>query len=293
MRRYVGRFAPSPTGPLHLGSLAAALASYLDARAHRGRWLLRIEDIDPPRELPGAAETIARQLEAHGLLWDDAIIYQSQRLSYYEAALQRLSARGLLYSCTCNRKRLRELNGRYDGRCRERAANPQGSGSALRVRVDQDPEVHYRDLLRGPQQADLRDTGDFVIRRRDQLIAYQLAVAVDDAAQGVTHVLRGADLADSTPRQIFLLRQLGETPPRYGHIPVMVDACGRKLSKQNQAPALLAAEATANMHRALTWLGLPPPGELADAPSAELICWGLERWSEILRDETATYNKNK
>lgn len=273
---YVGRFAPSPTGPLHLGSLATAVASFLDARAHRGRWLLRIEDIDPPREVPGAAATIAGQLDAHGLHWDGAIVHQSQRLSQYERALAKLAAAGLLYRCTCNRQRLRELGGRYDGRCRQRtdAAQP----GALRVRIDGDPQIDYRDFLRGPEHTDLRAAGDFVVRRRDGLIAYQLAVAVDDAAQGVTHVLRGADLADSTPRQIFLFRQLGLAAPEYGHIPVICDAQGRKLSKQNSAPEARSEAASDNLCRALAWLGLTLPRELEGSDPETLLRWGLAHW---------------
>lgn len=275
---YVGRFAPSPTGPLHLGSLATAVASFLDARAHQGRWLLRIEDIDPPREVPGAAATIARQLDAHGLHWDGAILHQSQRLSHHEAALAKLAAAGLLYHCTCNRQRLRELGGRYDGRCRRRThAAHRG---ALRVRIDGDPRIDYRDFLCGPQHTDLSATGDFVVRRRDGLIAYQLAVVVDDAAQGITHVLRGADLADSTPRQLFLFRQLGLTAPAYGHIPVIRDAQGRKLSKQNRAPAVRPEAVSGNLNRALAWLGLTPPRELEGANPETLLRWALEHWQK-------------
>lgn len=275
---YVGRFAPSPTGPLHLGSLATAVASFLDARAHRGRWLLRIEDIDPPREIPGAAATIAGQLDAHGLHWDGAIVHQSQRLAHYERALAKLAAAGLLYRCTCNRQRLRELGGRYDGRCRQRTDTAQPG--ALRVRIDGDPRIHYRDFLRGPEHTDLRAAGDFVVRRRDALIAYQLAVVVDDAAQGVTHVLRGADLADSTPRQIFLFRQLGLAAPEYGHIPVICDAQGRKLSKQNSAPGARSEAASANLCRALAWLGLTPPREQEGSDPETLLRWGLEHWQK-------------
>ncbi len=273
---YVGRFAPSPTGPLHLGSLATAVASFLDARARQGHWLVRIEDIDPPREVPGAADTIVGQLDAHGLHWDGPILHQSQRLFHYETALAKLAAAGLLYRCTCNRQRLRELGGCYDGRCRQRTDTAQAG--ALRVRIDGDPHISYRDFLRGPEHTDLRTSGDFVVRRRDGLIAYQLAVAVDDAAQGITHVLRGADLADSTPRQIFLFRQLGLATPEYGHIPVICDAQGRKLSKQNHAPRVQPAAASANLCRALVWLGLTPPRELEGSDPESLLRWGLEHW---------------
>ena len=289
---YVGRFAPSPTGPLHLGSLAAAVASFLDARVHRGRWLLRIEDLDPPREVPGAADTIAAQLDAHGLHWDGPVLYQSQRLAHYEAALAKLAAAGLLYSCTCNRQRLRELGGHYDGRCRERTDKAQPG--ALRVRVGRDPQIDYQDFLRGPEHTDLGAAGDFIVRRRDGLIAYQLAVVVDDAAQGITHVLRGADLADSTPRQIFLFRQLGLAAPEYGHIPVICDAQGRKLSKQNHAPGAQSETASANLCQALAWLGLTPPRELEGSDPETLLCWGLDHWHRrIWRRNTEIYNQRK
>ncbi|MFZ5653700.1 MAG: tRNA glutamyl-Q(34) synthetase GluQRS [Pseudomonadota bacterium] len=280
--QYIGRFAPSPTGPLHLGSLTTAVASYLDARAHRGRWLLRIEDIDPPREVPGAADLIARQLEAHGLHWDGPILYQSRRLALYEDALTRLADRGLLYPCTCSRQRLHRLGGRYDGLCRARgallAAAP-GQPGALRVCVAAAPLIEYRDFLRGAERIDLGETGDFIVRRRDGLIAYQLAVAVDDAAQGITHVLRGADLAESTPRQIFLLRALQRPIPSYGHAPLVCDTRGRKLSKQNRAPALRDQDASANLFWALRWLGLEPDTGLAGATPLELLEWGVRHWS--------------
>lgn len=280
---YVGRFAPSPTGPLHLGSLTTAVASYLDARAHRGRWLLRIEDLDPPREVPGAADTIARQLEAHSLHWDGPIHYQSQRLARYADALARLADLGLLYHCTCNRQRLHQLGGRYDGHCRAaeaRSALP-GQPSALRVCVTSQPLIEYRDFLGGTERVDLGERGDFVVRRRDGLIAYQLAVAVDDAAQGITHVLRGADLVESTPRQIFLLGALRLPRPHYGHAPVVCDALGRKLSKQNHAPALRHRDASANLLWALRWLGLQPDAELAAATPDELLQWGTKHWSRL------------
>lgn len=281
---YTGRFAPSPTGPLHLGSLVSALASFLDARAHQGSWLLRIEDIDPPREVPGAAASIARQLDAHGLHWDGEILYQSGRATQYRDVLQRLAARGLLFLCDCNRERLRRLDGNYDGTCRDRVLidpDRENPGYSIRVRTDDAPAVHFTDWLRGQSAVTHleRTGGDFVVRRRDGLFAYQLATAVDDAAQGISHVVRGNDLLESTPRQIFLLRALGLPVPTYGHVPVMMDSAGRKLSKQNHAPALDAAHARDNVYRALIWLGQKPPSAAAHASVAELLRWASQHWS--------------
>lgn len=281
---YTGRFAPSPTGPLHFGSLVSALASYLDARAHHGRWLLRIEDIDPPREVPGAAASIARQLDAHGLHWDGEILYQSGRATQYRNALQRLTATGLLFLCDCTRERLRRLGGNYDGACRHRVLtgpDPAGSGFSVRICTGDAPAIHFTDWLSGLSvTTDLEATGsDFVLRRRDGLFAYQLAVAVDDAAQSITHVVRGNDLLESTPRQIFLLRALGLPVPVYGHVPVMTDAAGRKLSKQNHAPALDVARAGDNVYRALARLGQNPPSEAAGASITELLGWASQHWS--------------
>jgi glutamyl-Q tRNA(Asp) synthetase len=256
-----GRFAPSPTGPLHFGSLVAALASFCDARSAGGQWLVRIEDVDTPRTRPGAADAILDALERYGFEWDDAVVRQSERTALYEAALARLVAAGEAYECACTRRELESAplgpGGErvYPGTCRrgiaaERAARRQ---RAWRVRVARAGErtiVAYRDRLTGPHQQDLeRDVGDFVVRRADGLFAYQLAVVVDDALQGVTDVVRGADLASSTPRQIHLQRLLGYPTPSYLHVPVAVNAHGMKLSKQTRAaplpdaalPALLAA----------------------------------------------------
>lgn len=281
---YTGRFAPSPTGPLHFGSLVSALASFLDARAHHGRWLLRIEDIDPPREVPGAAASIARQLDAHGLHWDGEILYQSGRATQYRDALRRLAATGSLFLCDCTRERLRRLDGNYDGACRARVLTDpdrESSGYALRIRTGDAPVIHFTDWLHGRSLATHleRTGGDFVLRRRDGLFAYQLATAVDDAAQGISHVVRGNDLLESTPRQIFLLRALGVPVPAYGHVPVMTDSAGRKLSKQNHAPALDVARAGDNIFRALTWLGQNPPSAAAGASVAELLHWASQHWS--------------
>jgi glutamyl-Q tRNA(Asp) synthetase len=292
---YTGRFAPSPTGPLHFGSLVTALASFLDARAHAGRWLLRIEDIDPPREVRGAAASIARQLDTHGLHWDGEILYQSRREAHYRAALHQLAAEGLLYHCDCTRERLQRLGGNYDGICRHRVLtgpDPDGSGFSIRIRTSDAAEIHFTDCLRSRAVTINLDRtgGDFVLRRRDGLFAYQLAVAVDDAAQNITHVVRGNDLLESTPRQIFLLRALRLPVPAYGHVPVVVDAAGRKLSKQNHAPELDREHARDNLYQALMWLGQNPPAEVADADVTELLSWASQHWSPTAISRRGTLN---
>ncbi len=280
MTAYIGRFAPSPSGPLHFGSLVSALASYLDARAHGGAWLIRMDDIDPPREVPGASETILAQLSAHGLHHDGEVIYQGTRNAAYERALEQLAQRRLLFACDCNRKRLGELGGIYDGHCRQRGLPLNAAGMALRVIVpDGLAPLTFDDLFQGHQSFDLhRDSGDFVVRRKDRLYAYQLATAVDEIELGITHVIRGADLLDSTARQHYLISLLGGTPPRYGHIPAALDAAGLKLSKQNHAPAIDNDTAAANVRAALQWLGLPPPADARSLPLATLLEWAIEHW---------------
>ena len=289
MSSYVGRFAPSPTGPLHLGSLYAGLASYLDARANNGKWLIRMEDIDPPREIQGAADTILHQLENHGLHWDDQVLYQSQRLASYEAAMQTLRDKGLVYPCQCSRARLRSLNGVYDGQCRSRQmlrstarANEVG---AIRVKAPE-TTIHWLDIIQGRCSFELSSTcGDFVIVRKDGLVAYQLAVSVDDAYQNITHVIRGDDLRESTPRQIHLLRQLDLEVPNYGHISVIKNRQGDKLSKQSFAPALRSSTPGANIEQCLMLLGIDIPEDLTGATVGELLQWAIRHWtiSPVLR----------
>ena len=233
---YIGRFAPSPTGLLHIGSLLTAVASYLDAKAHHGRWLLRMEDLDPPREMPGAQAAILDALERYGFEWDGELVRQSERHEAYAHVLNRLFSMGLAYACTCSRKQLEGYNGIYPGFCRN--AGHSMDNAAIRIRV---PELEYAftDRVQGEFRQHLgRDVGDFVIRRRDGLYAYQLAVVLDDAAQGVTDIVRGADLLDSTPRQMLLQRALGLPTPRYLHLPLVLDEDGRKLSKSSAARPL-------------------------------------------------------
>lgn len=261
--RYRGRFAPSPTGPLHAGSLVAALASWLDARAHAGVWLVRIEDIDPPREEPGAARDILATLDAFGLASDEPVLWQHERHAAYAEALLRLERAGDLYACRCSRLQIADTvarlglpSTRYPGTCRTLGLATQ-PGRALRVRMDTDAVTFVdRACGRFTQQV-ARDVGDFVVRRADGLVAYQLAVVVDDIAQGITDVVRGADLLDNTPRQIALQRLLGVSPPRYLHVPLMRAADGEKLSKQNGATPLDRTRVIDELVRAGVHLGMP------------------------------------
>jgi glutamyl-Q tRNA(Asp) synthetase len=276
-----GRFAPSPTGPLHFGSLVAALASWLDARAAGGRWTVRIEDVDAPRTVPGAADAILRTLEACGLEWDGEVMYQSARGALYEDALQRLRAAGRLYRCRCTRREVVDsgvsgIEGAvYPGTCRDRDVGVE-EACAWRFRVAPGA-MELEDRVQGRVVQDVaREVGDFVLRRRDGLYAYQLAVVVDDAEQGVTDVVRGADLLASTPRQVLLQRALGVPTPRYLHFPVATDARGAKLSKQNLAPALEGARAASRIAAALAFLGQEVPG---DAPPRSLLEEAVRRWS--------------
>lgn len=283
---YRGRFAPSPTGPLHLGSLIAALASYLDARAADGAWLLRIEDIDPPREQAGAAQTILASLEAHGLHWDDSVMWQSARTDAYLAALDTLREQGSLFACRCSRAQTDEL-GNCAGECHTRHAYHQGE-TALRVAVDAGYEANWPDRWQGPQHWPIGGAlRDFVVRRKDGLFAYQLAVVVDDAAQGITHVVRGSDLLDSTPRQMWLQHLLGFDSPRYDHLPVLTNREGQKLSKQTHAPPLDDSRAPRNLRQALDYLGQPvPPEELTDC--AALLRFAAAHWRAQWVPATAT-----
>jgi glutamyl-Q tRNA(Asp) synthetase len=273
---YRGRFAPSPTGPLHLGSLIAALASYLDARAAGGRWLLRMEDIDPPREQPGAAAAILCSLEAHGLCWDEPVLWQSERSAAYLDALDQLRAAGALFACTCSRAQT-DAAGNCRGDCRTRS-DPPRSAAALRVAVAGDFTARWEDRWQGAQRWGAgRLPRDFVVRRRDGLFAYQLAVVVDDAAQGITHVVRGSDLLDSTPRQLWLQRLLHQHSPAYSHLPVLTNREGQKLSKQTHAPALDDRQAAANLRLALDYLGQPRPPAALDGCD-ELLRFAIAHW---------------
>ena len=293
--RYRGRYAPSPTGPLHFGSLVAAVASYCDARAAQGEWLLRIEDVDLPRAQGGADAAILTALERYGFEWDGSVVRQSERTDLYAAALDELRASGDLYACACTRRELETAaigpSGEriYPGTCRDGTpADRRGRAQhAFRVKVG-NTRIGFRDRLQGRQLQDLaRDVGDFVVRRADGLYAYQLAVVVDDAVQGVTHVVRGADLLASTPRQIFLQQRLGYPAVSYLHIPVAINAAGEKLSKQTGAPPLPDTPAPA-LAGAWRFLGQEwPETENAPASTGEFWTWALPRWSPARLPPTA------
>lgn len=282
---YRGRFAPSPTGPLHFGSLLAAVASYLDARAQNGEWLLRIEDVDAPRNVSGADNDILRTLAAFGFEWDAPPLWQSRRRDAYAAALAQLQEQGRAYGCACSRQEIADATRRpaidgglaYPGTCRN-GLLPGARARAWRLRVD-NRAIDFDDRLQGHLVQHLEDDiGDFVLWRADGQFAYQLAVVVDDAAQGITDIVRGADLIDSTPRQIWLQRCLGYVTPRYAHLPVATNAAGEKLSKQTLAPALEIGRAAAQLWQALAFLGQSPPPELARASLEEVWQWARHHW---------------
>ena len=275
---YVGRFAPSPTSALHFGSLLAALASYLDAHHHQGRWLLRMEDLDPPREQAGAATAILRTLEHFGLHWHGEVAYQSRRRADYDALLHQLLADRSAYRCDCSRQQIgaRTEHG-YDGHCRARQPQVQ-EPAAVRVAV-KDAAFDLDDRIQGRRRWSLSaGQDDFVLFRRDGFFAYQLAVVADDAAQGITQVVRGSDLLDSTPRQYYLQRLLDLPHPSYAHIPVLVNAAGQKLSKQTFARAIHQEPPVPTLLRALGLLGQDPPPLLIEANRDELLRWAVVNW---------------
>lgn len=283
MSLYVGRFAPSPTGPLHFGSLIAATASYLQARHHGGRWLLRIEDLDPPREMPGASELILTSLRSLGFVWDGEVVYQSRRLNIYQQSLDTLVEAGHVYPCACTRAEIADSNlggprgAVYPGTCRAGLA-PGRRARALRVRSD-GATIEFVDIVQGTQRQHLAsEVGDFVVRRADGLFSYQLAVVADDAQQGITEVVRGADLLDSTVRQIHLQHLLGLPTPTYLHLPVVVNNCGEKLSKQTGAAPLPTDRPAALLHAALVFLGQQPPVALRAAGVAACWQWAIAHW---------------
>ncbi|MBK8537067.1 MAG: tRNA glutamyl-Q(34) synthetase GluQRS [Candidatus Competibacteraceae bacterium] len=278
-----GRFAPSPTGLLHLGSLIAALGSFLEARRCGGEWLLRIEDVDSPRTVPGAADAILRTLEQCGLHWDGPVCYQSQRTERYQAALEWLLRAGRAYPCTCTRRQLasnpraRDGSPIYPGTCRCGVRQPDRP-CAIRLRVNDAP-ILFQDALQGGYQQRLEsEVGDFIIRRADGLFAYQLAVVVDDADQGISQVVRGSDLLDSTPRQIYLQRLLKLPTPDYAHLPVAVNSGGDKLSKQTGAPPLDERNLGSALWAALDFLGQQPPSDLVREPPTIILDWALAHW---------------
>jgi glutamyl-Q tRNA(Asp) synthetase len=279
---YRGRFAPTPSGPLHLGSLLTALASYLDAHAHRGEWHLRIDDLDTTRSRSGAVDSILRTLEALGLQWDGAIIHQSQRTERYNAALETLRSQDLLYACDCSRRILTDAapstEGSCPGRCRERSLPFHAGLTAWRIQAPSEP-IRFRDRIKGDIQTFLRPTsGDFILYRRDQIHAYHLATVIDDDETGITDVVRGEDLLDATPQQIFLHEALSLPVPNYAHTPLLIRPDGRKLSKSEGAPPTQKEQSGIVLAYLMRCLGLPPPKTILGGAPEDLLEWAIEAW---------------
>jgi glutamyl-Q tRNA(Asp) synthetase len=291
---YIGRFAPSPTGPLHFGSLAAAVASYCDARKNNGQWLVRMEDLDRPRTVKGAADTILHQLEHFGFEWDGPVLYQSQRDSFYNEALETLKAKQLIYPCTCTRKEIADSSTNmgiegliYPGTCLQQPIKPHAA-TAWRIKTDV-AKISFEDAIQGEiSQTLTTDVGDFILKRADGLFAYQLAVVADDAAQGITNIVRGADLLDSTPRQIYLQKQLNYLQPQYAHIPVACNSAGEKLSKQTHASPLDTSKTSMELIQALHFLGQTPPASLINENKNTIWQWAFSNWqlSKIPQSKT-------
>lgn len=277
--RYRGRFAPSPTGPLHFGSLVTALASYLEARSHQGQWLIRIEDLDPLREPAEATGEILNSLDAHGLFPDEPVIFQSRRHDAYHAVIERLLNMGRAYRCNCSRKELQAHGGRHPGRCRDQATAIPDAPFAIRFALEEE-HCQWQDALLGPQQQKIKaEIDDPVLLRKEGFFAYQLAVVVDDVAQGITDVVRGSDLLDMTAQQLQIYCALSAQPPRWLHIPVVVNEQGQKLSKQNQAPALDDTRPVKNLFAALAALNQQPPPCLLEGSVESLLDWGCRHWT--------------
>lgn len=281
---YRGRFAPSPTGPLHFGSLVTAIASYLEARCNHGEWLVRIEDLDPPREVAGADTSILRALEAHGFEWDEEPLWQSSRLDLYASALHKLHSHDLAYICHCTRKQISGLAKPgplgliYPGTCSKKR-HLFDTRHAIRLRTHEHA-ISFNDKLQGHTELNLHnDVGDFLLRRGDGLAAYHLAVTVDDALQNITDVVRGSDLLLSTPCHIHLQQCLGYVQPVYTHLPIATDVSGKKLSKRGGADELNPGLAGTNLLRGMRFLGLRPPAELENAGIAEIWLWARDSWS--------------
>lgn len=283
---YVGRFAPSPTGPLHFGSLVAAVASFLEAKTHYGKWLLRIEDIDTPRVQAGAADNIIKTLLAFGFEWDGNIVYQSQRNDAYLNAFSLLKDKQLVYPCTCTRKEIADSSNQtgiegviYPGTCLVHAIKPNAP-AAWRIKT-KDSIISFNDAIQGEVSQNLKvDIADFVLKRADHLFTYQLAVVVDDAEQGITHVVRGADLLNSTPRQIYLQTLLNYNTPNYAHIPIAKDKTGQKLSKQSLAKGLTTNDASTALFKSLQFLNQSPPPELIHENLKIIWQWAFTHWNK-------------
>lgn len=274
---YIGRFAPSPTGPLHFGSLIAAVSSYVDARSKNGIWLLRMEDLDPPREPPGAAELILDQLLTLGIQWDGEVLYQSSRIEAYQEALNRLLEEGLSYKCDCTRAKIKAMGSVYNGSCKGRKIS-LSKRFAVRVKTLNEL-IGFYDKVQGYYEQNVeKEVGDFVVLRKDKFFAYQLAVVVDDGYQKITDVIRGYDLIDSTPRQIYLQKILGIKTPSYAHIPIAMNNQGQKLSKQHFATPIDAKNGSMLIFQSLKYLGQTPPEVLSRASAQEQLQWAILNW---------------
>jgi len=277
---YIGRFAPSPSGPLHFGSLVAALGSYLQAKSLNGKWLVRIEDIDPPREIAGASEDILITLKAYGLLWDDDVIFQSQQSPFYEQVLANLHAHQLSYACGCTRKLIKQQGGLYLGNCRDKKLNHENN--ALRINVSKLAETItlFHDQLQGDIKLDEQQADeDFIIKRKDGLYAYNLAVVIDDINQGITEIVRGADLLPTTGKQITLYQLLGQQAPSYIHLPLAVTEPGLKLSKQNHALAIDKHNPIPTLLKALQFLGHQVPDNIDQSSCTTILNWATKHWN--------------
>lgn len=294
MSHYVGRFAPSPSGPLHFGSLVAALGSYFQAKSQHGQWLVRIEDIDPPREMPGAASLILSTLESYGLHWDQSVVYQSQRHDLYQQQIEAWLQSQRAYYCQCTRKQIKQSGGFYLGTCRHRHLTTPHD-CAIRLKVD-DPIHAFYDQKHGkiaiPTQLAAED---FIIKRRDGLFAYNLAVVLDDIEQGITEVVRGADLIEPTGRQINLYRYLQHPEVSYIHLPLAVDEHGNKLSKQNHAPAVNNHNPKPTIMQVMQFLGFDLPVDFQSASIEQMLNWGVQNWSltqlpEALNQPLTSFN---
>jgi len=287
INKYRGRFAPSPTGPLHFGSLVAALGSWLDAKANKGLWFVRMEDIDPPREMLGAQKSILRTLEDFGLEWDGEVVYQSKQLRHYHELLKRLKLRNLTYYCQCTRKQIKQNGGIYRNLCREKNIIPQDLQSthqqttehfSIRLKV-QDPIVEFNDGFQGKIRLTEDTSGeDFILKRKDGLFAYMLAVVADDIEQNITQVVRGYDLIDTTHQQIYLHHLLTESAPSYSHLPIIVDKTQKKLSKQHHAAAVSSDDIEHTLVQALIVLHQNPPSDLANECRDDLLQWAILNW---------------
>ncbi|WP_122082155.1 tRNA glutamyl-Q(34) synthetase GluQRS [Vibrio coralliirubri] len=275
---YIGRFAPSPSGPLHFGSLVAALGSYFQAKSNQGKWLVRMEDLDPPREMAGAADLILKTLEAYHLFWDGEVVYQSQRHDLYQAQIDQWVADNQAYYCQCTRKQIKALGGFYNGHCRDAGLIDSGE-QAVRLCMDF-PVESFDDVRHGTIQIPKALAAeDFIIKRRDGLFAYNLAVVLDDIDQGVTEVVRGADLIEPTGRQISLYKTLKQKTVSYLHLPLATDGLGNKLSKQNHATAIDLDNPKPTLLNAMRFLGFDIPTALCEASMDEILLWGCQQWN--------------